>query len=32
MNPEIDITSEPIDDFPLLLEALILLGLPGLID
>ena len=32
MNPEIDITTERIDDFPLLLEIMIQLGLPGLID
>ena len=32
MNPEIDITTERIDDFPLLLEVMIQLGLPGLID
>lgn len=32
MNPEIDIITERIDDFPLLLEVMILLGLPGLID
>ncbi len=32
MNPEINITTERIDDFPLLLEVMIRLGLPGLID
>lgn len=32
MNPEIAITTERIDDFPLLLEVMIGLGLPGLID
>jgi len=32
MNPEIDITTERIDDFPLLLEVMIQLGFPGLID
>ncbi|MBA4380644.1 MAG: hypothetical protein C0393_08225 [Anaerolinea sp.] len=32
MNPEITITTERIDDFPLLLEVMIRLGLPGLID
>jgi transposase len=32
MNPEIGITTERIDDFPLLLEIMIGLGLPGLID
>jgi transposase len=32
MNPEIAITTERIDDFPLLLEVMIRLGLPGLID
>lgn len=32
MNPEINITTERIDDFPLLLEVMIRLGLPGIID
>ena len=32
MNPEINITTERIDDFPLLLEVMIRIGLPGLID
>lgn len=32
MNPEINITTERIDDFPLLLEVMMRLGLPGLID
>ena len=32
MNPEIDITTERIDDFPLLLEVMKQLGLPDLID
>jgi len=32
MNPEISITTERIDDFPLLLEVMIRLGLPDLID
>jgi transposase len=32
MNPEINITTERIDDFPLLLEVMTRLGLPGLID
>ena len=32
MKPEIAITTERIDDFPLLLEVMIRLGLPGLID
>ena len=32
MKPEITITTERIDDFPLLLEVMIRLGLPGLID
>ncbi|NCP87917.1 transposase, partial [bacterium] len=32
MNPEIAITTERIDDFPLLLEVMIRLGLPDLID
>jgi len=32
MNPEIKITTESIDDFPLLLEVMIRLGLPGIID
>ena len=32
MNPEITITTESIDDFPLLLEEMIRLGLPGVID
>jgi transposase len=32
MNPEIDITTERIDDFPLLLEVMMRLGLPDLID
>jgi len=32
MNPEITITTERIDDFPLLLEVMIRLGLPDLID
>ena len=32
MNPEIAITTERIDDFPLLLEVMIRLGLPGLVD
>ena len=32
MSPEIDITTGRIDDFPLLLEGMIQLGFPGLID
>ena len=32
MNPEIKITTERIDDFPLLLEMMIRLGLPEIID
>ena len=32
MNSEIAITTERIDDFPLLLEVMIQLGLPGLVD
>jgi transposase len=32
MNPEITITNERIDDFPLLLETMIRLGLPGILD
>jgi len=32
MNPEINITTERIDDFPLLLQVMIRLGLPGLLD
>ena len=32
MNPEINITTERIDDFPLLLEVMMRLGLPSLID
>ncbi len=32
MNPEIAITTERIDDFPLLLEVMMRLGLPDLID
>jgi transposase len=32
MTPEINITTERIDDFPLLLEVMTRLGLPGLID
>jgi len=32
MNSEIAITTERIDDFPLLLEVMIRLGLPGLVD
>jgi len=32
MNPEIMITTERIDDFPLLLETMIRLGLPGILD
>lgn len=32
MNPEIKITTESLDDFPLLLEVMIRLGLPGIID
>lgn len=32
MNAEIKITTERIDDFPLLLEVMMRLGLPGLID
>lgn len=32
MKPEVNITTERIDDFPLLLEVMIRLGLPGLID
>jgi len=32
MKPEIAITTERIDDFPLLLEVMIRLGFPGLID
>jgi hypothetical protein len=32
MNPEITITTERIDDFPLLLETMIRLGLPGILD
>jgi len=32
MNPEIEISTERIDDFPLLLEVMIQLGFPGLID
>ena len=32
MNPEVNITTERIDDFPLLLEVMQRLGLPGIID
>jgi transposase len=32
MNPEMKITTESLDDFPLLLEIMIRLGLPGIID
>jgi transposase len=32
MNPEIKITTEALDDFPLLLEIMIHLGLPGIMD
>jgi len=32
MTPELDITTERIDDFPLLLETMKRLGLPGIID
>ena len=32
MNPEINITTERIDDFPLLLEVMIQLGLPDILD
>ena len=32
MNPEIKITTESLDDFPLLLEVMIRLGLPEIID
>jgi transposase len=32
MNPEMNITTERIDDFPLLLEVMQRLGLPGIID
>jgi transposase len=32
MNPEISITTERIDDFPLLLEVMIRLGLPDILD
>ena len=32
MNPEIKITTETLDDFPLLLGIMIRLGLPGIID
>jgi transposase len=32
MNSEINITTERIDDFPLLLEVMIRLGLPSIID
>jgi transposase len=32
MNPEMALTTERIDDFPLLLEVMVRLGLPGLID
>ena len=32
MNPEIKITTEALDDFPLLLGIMIRLGLPGIID
>ena len=32
MNHEIKITTESLDDFPLLLEVMIRLGLPGIID
>lgn len=32
MKPEIEITTESLDDFPLLLEMMIRLGLPGIID
>jgi transposase len=32
MNPEISITTERIDDFPLLLEVMIQLGLPDILD
>jgi transposase len=32
MNPETNITTERIDDFPLLLEVMQRLGLPGIID
>jgi len=32
MNPEISVTTERIDDFPLLLEVMIRLGLPDILD
>ena len=32
MNPEMNITTERLDDFPLLLEIMVRLGLPGIID
>jgi transposase len=32
MTPEMNITTERIDDFPLLLEIMVRLGLPGIID
>jgi transposase len=32
MNPEISITTERIDDFPLLLGVMIRLGLPDILD
>jgi transposase len=32
MNPEISVTTERIDDFPLLLEVMIQLGLPDILD
>lgn len=32
MNPEIKITTESLDDFPLLLEVMVRLGLPGIMD
>ena len=32
MTPEITITTERIDDFPLLLGTMISLGLPGILD
>ena len=32
MNPEINITTERIDDFPLLMEIMVRLGLPSIVD
>jgi len=32
MNPEISITTERIDDFPLLLAVMMQLGLPEILD